>query len=54
VKEHFVHFAGIVKEKLDGRNSLRGIHEVPRSCSDLAEEKEGYSEHSSSVKLRRN
>jgi hypothetical protein len=30
-KEHFVHFAGIVKEELDGRNSARGIHEILRT-----------------------
>jgi hypothetical protein len=31
VKEHFVHFVGIVKEELDGRNSPWRIREVPRA-----------------------
>jgi hypothetical protein len=31
VKEHFVHFAGIVKEEFDGQNSSWRIHEVPRA-----------------------
>jgi hypothetical protein len=31
VKEHFVHFAGIVKEEFDGRNSPWRIREVPRA-----------------------
>jgi predicted metal-dependent hydrolase len=40
VKEHFVHFAGIVKEELDGRNSLWRIREVSRavgSCKGAEE-----------------
>jgi hypothetical protein len=31
VKEYLVHFAGVVKEALDGRNSLRGIPKVLRA-----------------------
>jgi hypothetical protein len=31
MEEHRVHFVEIVKGVLDGRNSLRGIHEVPRT-----------------------
>jgi hypothetical protein len=30
VEEHRVHFAEIIKGDLNGRNYLRGIHEVPR------------------------
>jgi hypothetical protein len=30
-KEHFVHFAGIVKEEFDSRNSPWRIHKVPRT-----------------------
>jgi hypothetical protein len=31
MEEHHVHFIEIIKGALDGRNSLRGIHEVPRT-----------------------
>jgi hypothetical protein len=40
VKEYLVHFAGVVKEALDGQNSPRGIHEVlrvVRSCRGAGE-----------------
>jgi hypothetical protein len=30
VKEYLFHFAGVVKEELDGRNSPWRIHEIPR------------------------
>jgi hypothetical protein len=31
MKEYRVHFAGVVKEESDGRNSPWRIHEVPRA-----------------------
>jgi hypothetical protein len=53
VREHFVHFTGIVKEKFDGR-ILCGEFTKSRKPSDLVEEQEGYGECFSKCKLRRN
>jgi hypothetical protein len=53
VREHFVHFAEITKEEIDGRSSPWRIHEVPeavRSCRGARR----LRKHSSSVKLGRN
>jgi hypothetical protein len=53
VKEYLVHFVGVVKEELDGRNSPWRIHEVPRavrSCRGAGKLRQVFFK----CKLRRN
>jgi hypothetical protein len=53
-EEHFVPFAGVVKEAFDGWNSLWRIREVPRARQISWKSEKGYGACLSKLNLKRN